>query len=74
MLFIERYLAAKFGTNFLISVWRVLFIKRDYAGLEWFFISIFWLLLSVKCFHQIVMIALKICLKASSVLFAARTA
>jgi len=74
-LLIERYLAAKFGTNFLISVWKVLFIKRDYAGLEWFFfLSIFWLLLSVKCLHQIVMIALKICLKASSVLFAARTA
>ena len=71
---IERYLAANFGTNFLISVWRVFFIKRDYAGLDWFFISIFWLLLLVKCFHQIVMIALKICLKASSVLFAVRTA
>ena len=40
-MFIERYLAAKFGTNFLISVWRVLFIKRDYAGLEWFFFFYF---------------------------------
>jgi hypothetical protein len=29
---------------------------------------------TVKCFHQIVMIALKICLKASFVLFAVRTA
>jgi hypothetical protein len=36
-LLIERYLAAKFGTNFMILVWRVLFIKRDYAGLEWYF-------------------------------------
>ncbi len=49
---IERYLAANFGTNFLISVWRVFFIKRDYAGLDWFFISIVWLLLSVKCFSS----------------------
>jgi hypothetical protein len=32
---------AKFGTNFLISVWRVLFIKLDYAGLEWFFFFYF---------------------------------
>jgi hypothetical protein len=31
ILLIERYLAAKLGTNFLISVWRVFFIKRDYA-------------------------------------------
>jgi hypothetical protein len=28
ILFIERYLAAKIGTVFLISVWRVVFIWR----------------------------------------------
>jgi hypothetical protein len=48
-------------------VWRVFFIKLDYAGLDWLFIIIFRLLL-VKCFHQIVMIALKICLRALPVL------
>jgi hypothetical protein len=37
-----------------------------------FFFSLFDV--TVKCFHQIVMIALKICLKASFVLFAVRTA
>jgi len=31
ILLIERYLVAKIGTIFLISVWRVFFIKRDYA-------------------------------------------
>ena len=31
ILLIERYLVAKIGTVFLISVWRVFFIKRDYA-------------------------------------------
>jgi hypothetical protein len=39
-LFIERYLAAKFGTNFLISVWRVVFIERivrDWSGFYFFF-------------------------------------
>ena len=37
-----------------------------------FFFSLFDV--TVKCFHQIVMIALKICLKASFVLFAVRAA
>ena len=37
---IERYLAAKFGTNFLISVWRVVFIKRDWSGYISFFVVV----------------------------------
>jgi hypothetical protein len=39
-----------------------------------FFFFFFLVDVTVKCFHQIVMIALKICLKASFVLFAVRTA
>jgi len=43
-------------------------------GVRVFVLLLLLVVLLVKCFHQIVMIALKICLKASSVLFAVRTA
>ena len=49
----------------------LLFFLCDFL---WFLLLLFLVDVTVKCFHQIVMIALKICLKASFVLFAVRAA
>jgi hypothetical protein len=55
---VERYLAAKIGTIYLVLVWWVFFITRDESG----FISL--LVSSNECyFHQVEMISfIKFCL------------
>ncbi len=57
MLLIERYLAAKIGIIFLVSVWRsssLSVIMRDWSGFITFLVFFFFF---NKCFHQIGMIA-----------------